>query len=232
MDMITISNGIYEWQGFRLAMDFAIAENTITAILGPSGAGKSTLLNIIAGFEALSTGHVILAGADHSTTKPAAKPVNFVFQDNNTFAHMSARDNVGLGVSPSLRLNANQWSGVDDALNKVGILHLTSRKPGDMSGGERQRIALARVLVRRKPILLLDEAFAALGPSLRADMLQLVKTLQIEQHLTVLMVTHQPEDAKAIADHVMFVSAGMVQSPTTVITFFKSQNPAIKTYLS
>ncbi len=231
MDMIGISNGVYEWKGFRLAMDFAVTKASITAVLGPSGAGKSTLLNIIAGFENLNAGRLTLDGADHTTTAPAQRPVSLVFQDNNTFAHMTARDNVGLGISPSLRLDAARWATVDNALSNVSIAHLALRKPGDMSGGERQRIALARVLVRQKPILLLDEAFAALGPSLRLEMLQLVKILKAEQSLTLLMVTHQLEDAEAIADHVMFVSDGVVHAPQTIREFRNSKDAAIRNYL-
>lgn len=231
MDMIGISNGIYEWQGFHLVMDFAVPKGSITAVLGPSGAGKSTLLNIIAGFENLASGRLVLDGADHTGTTPAQRPVSLVFQDNNTFAHMTARENAGLGVSPSLRLNATQWQKVDSALSKVGIAHLAQRKPGDMSGGERQRIALARVLVRQKPILLLDEAFAALGPSLRNEMLQLVKTLQAEQSLTIMMVTHLLEDAVAIADNVMFVSDGVVRAPQTLHKFQNAKDAAIRDYL-
>ncbi len=231
MDMINISNGAYQWQGFRLAMDFVLGRGSITAILGPSGAGKSTLLNIIAGFEPLHAGRLMLNGIEHTHTTPALRPVSLVFQDNNSFAHINARDNVALGISPSLRLNAKQWADVDEALTKVGIAHLALRKPGDMSGGERQRIALARILVRRKPILLLDEAFAALGPAMRSDMLQLVKTLQEEQQLTVMMVTHQPEDARAIAGHVIFVDAGIVNPPMAMQDFFKSTDPAIQKYL-
>lgn len=230
MDMIGISNGVYEWKGFRLAMDFAVTKASITAVLGPSGAGKSTLLNIIAGFENLNAGRLTLDGADHTSTSPAQRPVSLVFQDNNTFAHMTARDNVGLGISPSLRLDAARWATVDNALSNVGIAHLALRKPGDMSGGERQRIALARVLVRQKPILLLDEAFAALGPSLRVEMLQLVKSLKAEQSLTLLMVTHQLEDAEAIADHVMFVSDGVVHAPQTIREFRNSKDAAIRNY--
>lgn len=230
MDMIGISNGVYEWKGFRLAMDFAVTKASITAVLGPSGAGKSTLLNIIAGFENLNAGRMTLDGADHTSTSPAQRPVSLVFQDNNTFAHMTARDNVGLGISPSLRLDAARWATVDNALSNVGIAHLALRKPGDMSGGERQRIALARVLVRQKPILLLDEAFAALGPSLRVEMLQLVKSLKAEQSLTLLMVTHQLEDAEAIADHVMFVSDGVVHAPQTIREFRNSKDAAIRNY--
>jgi thiamine transport system ATP-binding protein len=231
MDMIAISNGVYEWQGFQLAMEFTVQKGSITAVLGPSGAGKSTLLNIVAGFENLNSGHLTLDGAEHTSTTPTQRPVSLVFQDNNTFAHMTARDNIGLGISPSLRLNATQWASVENALAKVGITHLAHHKPGEMSGGERQRIALARVLVRQKPVLLLDEAFAALGPSLRVEMLQLVKGLQAEQQLTILMVTHLLDDAVAIADHVMFVSDSIVRAPQTLQDFKNSKDAAIRNYL-
>jgi thiamine transport system ATP-binding protein len=231
MDMISISNGRYTWQGFALAMDFAIPQGSITAVLGPSGAGKSTLLNTIAGFEPLAAGIIRLAGSDHTTTHPSARPVSLVFQDNNTFANLTAADNVALGLAPNLRLTAEQSQLRDKALQQVGIAHLANRKPGAMSGGERQRIALARVLVRQKPILLLDEAFAALGPALRNEMLDLVRSMQQQKNLTVLMVTHQPEDAKRIADHIMFVDAGMVHPPVETSQFFGSKYAAITRYL-
>lgn len=231
MDMISIRHGFYDRAGFRLVMDFALHSTGITAVAGPSGAGKSTLLNVLAGFETLATGTITLAGADHSRSPPAKRPVNFVFQDNNSFAHMTARDNVALGLSTTLKLDAEAWAEVDAALESVGIAQLGNRKPGDMSGGERQRIALARVLVRQQPILLLDEAFAALGPSLRRDMLELVKRIQVERHLTVLMVTHQPEDAKLIADQVMFVAKGRVSTPMSVADFFASPDKDIVAHL-
>jgi thiamine transport system ATP-binding protein len=231
MDMITIHQGHYQRDGFQLTMDFTLAQSSVSAILGPSGAGKSTLLNIVAGFDHLQTGQVVLDGVDHTTTPPAAHPVNFVFQDNNSFAHLTARNNVALGVAANLRLSDLQWQSVDAALLNVGLATLADRKPGDMSGGERQRIALARVLVRKKPILLLDEAFAALGPALRHDMLRLVKSIQTERELTVLMVTHQPDDARRIADHVLFVGDSIVQPPQTVDDFFASANPSIQNYL-
>jgi thiamine transport system ATP-binding protein len=231
MDMIRIENGVYRYEDFQLSMDFAVGRGSFAAVLGPSGAGKSTLLNVIAGLEALQQGRVLLDDAEQTRVPPADRPVNFVFQDNNTFAHLSARDNVGLGLSPSLRLTDVQWNAVDAALQKVGIAHLSMRKPGEMSGGERQRIALARVLVRDKPILLLDEAFAALGPSLRRELLQTVKAIQMEKQLTVLMVTHQPDDARLVADRVMFVDGGKVHAPVATKRFFASRDAAIVSYL-
>jgi thiamine transport system ATP-binding protein len=231
MDMISIRNGFYDRDGFSLAMDFSVPPASITAVIGPSGAGKSTLLNIIAGFDHLQRGTLVLNGKEHGATPPADRPVNFVFQDNNSFAHLSARNNVALGIVPHLKLSHVQWLSVDHALEQVGIAHLAARRPGEMSGGERQRIALARVLVRPKPILLLDEAFAALGPALRKDMLDLVKQVQTRLGLTVLMVTHQPDDAKMIADQVMFVANGRVGAPQNVAAFFASDDHNVQQHL-
>jgi thiamine transport system ATP-binding protein len=229
--MIDIQNGIYEREGFGLNMSFSIAKGALVSIIGPSGAGKSTLLNIIAGFEELQSGHLLLNSEDATNTAPAMRPVSFVFQDNNSFAHLTARDNVGLGIAPSLRLTSQQWQQVDQALSRVGLAALAHKKPGDMSGGERQRIALARVLVRQKPIVLLDEPFAALGPALRKDMMQLVLELQAEQNLTILMVTHQPEDAQRLGGDVMFVDKGHVRAPVAAALLFNKPDADIKDYL-
>jgi thiamine transport system ATP-binding protein len=231
MDMIAISGGQYDRDGFVLDIDFSLQKNSFTAVVGPSGAGKSTLLNIIAGFESLKHGKIVLNGEPHDHSTPAERPVSFVFQDHNSFAHMTARDNVAIGMAPNLKLTHHDWQRVDAALESVGIGHLAERKPGEMSGGERQRIALARVLVRQKPILLLDEAFAALGPALRKEMLILVKRIQVERGLTVLMVTHEPTDAKLIADQVIFVADNVVHKPKALKAFFRTQEAAVQQYL-
>jgi thiamine transport system ATP-binding protein len=231
MDMIVMKAGYYARDGFSLTADFAIARESITALIGPSGAGKSTILNILAGFDHLQKGNVFLDGQLHNSTLPALRPVNFVFQDHNSFAHLTARQNVAIGVHPRLKLKPEQWRDVDNALHDVGIGHLTQRKPGEMSGGERQRIALARALMRHKPILLLDEAFSALGPALREDMLLLVQRLKTERQLTVLMVTHDPHDAKLIADQVMFVAEGQLREPEATPRFFKSKHQDVRRYL-
>jgi thiamine transport system ATP-binding protein len=133
-----------------------------------------------------------------------------ICQDNNVFAHLSVRNNVAIGLSPGLKLDAGQSAQVDGVLAQTGIAGLAQRKPSEISGGERQRIAIARALLRDRPILLLDEPFAALGPALRDDMLNLLTTLQKDRRLTVLMVTHQPEDAKQGADFTAFVDHGEI----------------------
>jgi thiamine transport system ATP-binding protein len=223
--------GHYAYEDFSLSMDFEIQRAELVAVIGPSGAGKSTLLAILAGFEKLSQGSVRIDGEDVSAKPSAQRPLSMVFQDHNVFAHLSAFDNVALGLSPSLSLNAQQTQAVQTSLERVGIGPLAQRLPGDMSGGERQRIALARVLVRDRPILLLDEPFAALGPALRRDMLKLVRELQKERNLTVLMVTHDPDDAMRIADRVMFVGDHLARPPIETAHFFATQDAAVRAYL-
>nr|WP_246273073.1 ATP-binding cassette domain-containing protein [Oricola thermophila] len=193
-----------------MRFDCAFAAGTITALVGPSGSGKSTLLNLIAGFETPQVGAIRFGIEDLTRAPVAERPVSMVFQENNLFAHLSVFDNVALGLSPRLRLKPDERGIVEDALASVGLSGYGARLPGQLSGGERQRVALARVVVRRKPVLLLDEAFASLGPALRADMLDLVASIQADRGMTTVMVTHFPEDARRIAPHTVFLAGGEV----------------------
>lgn len=230
--MINIENGFYRSGDFTLACDFDIKAESFCAVLGPSGAGKSTLLSVLAGFEALERGRIILDGVDVTGLPPDARPVSMVFQDNNVFPHLSVAQNVALGVSPSLRLSTAQGKSVAEALDHVQLTALAAKRPGEISGGERQRVALARVLVRAKKILLLDEAFAALDPGLRQNMMLRVVEIARLRKLTVLMVTHQPDEVRAAAaDHVMFIADGIVRAPVPTRSFFASKDGAVTTYL-
>jgi thiamine transport system ATP-binding protein len=230
--MIELRDIVYEDRGFRLTADCAVEAGSLTAVVGPSGAGKSTLLSLIAGFEHPQSGRILVEARDVTDLAPAERPVAMVFQENNSFAHLDAWTNVALGISPRLALDAAQSERVDAALARTGILHLRNRRPGEMSGGEKQRIAIARALVREKRVMLLDEPFAALGPALRRDMLELISGLRRERNLTILMVTHQPEDARMAASHVMFVDQGAVHPPVPVTTFFSNRSgAAVRNYL-
>jgi thiamine transport system ATP-binding protein len=208
--MIRLESVRFRYEDMEMRFDARFPAGSFTAVIGPSGAGKSTLLNLIAGFERPLSGRILIGGQDMTQTPPALRPVSMIFQDNNVFAHLSVRNNVAIGLSPGLKLDAGQSAQVDGVLAQTGIAGLAQRKPSEISGGERQRIAIARALLRDQPILLLDEPFAALGPALRDDMLNLLTTLQKDRRLTVLMVTHQPEDAKQGADFTAFVDHGEI----------------------
>ena len=216
----------FRYEDMLMRFDLAVEVGECMALIGPSGAGKSTLLNLIAGFEEPFSGRIKLLGADVTGWPPARRPVTMVFQDHNLFAHLTLFDNVALGIDPGLKLKNGDSARVDAALVEVGLVGLGQRKPEQLSGGERQRAALARALVRNRPLLLLDEPFAALGPKLRREMLDLVNALRRARGLTVLFVSHQPEDARHGADRVAFIQAGSVRRVASTAEFFAEPRSA------
>lgn len=196
--------------GFTLACDVAIAAGERVALMGASGSGKTTVLDLIAGFSAPASGRILFEGRDMTAEPPAARPVSMLFQSDNLFGHLDAFANVGLGISPALRLTSDDRRAVETALGEVGLAGKAARRPGELSGGERQRVAIARLLVRRKPLLLLDEPFASLGPALAADMLDLVSDVASRTGAAVLLVTHDPREALRFATRTIFLDAGGV----------------------
>lgn len=200
----------FDFEDMAMQFELAVPAGRLLALIGPSGAGKTTILNLIAGFEQPVAGAISIGGRDVTGLPSAERPVTMVFQEHNLFAHLDVATNVGLGISPALRLTAADRERVSAALARVGLEGFGSRLPGQLSGGERQRVALARVLVRDRPVLLLDEPFAALGPALRRDMLDLIAGIHKERGMTVLLVTHQPEDARRVASHTALVHAGRI----------------------
>lgn len=216
---------------FQLTADVSFKMGTITAVIGPSGAGKSTLLAALAGFLQPSAGRILWLDADLAGLSPGARPVSTIFQDNNLFPHLTIHENVGLGLRPSVRLSRADLAIVDGALDAVGLSGVGGRKPGALSGGQQSRAALARVMLANRPVVLLDEPFAALGPGLKDDMLDLVHTTLGAAGRTVLMVTHDPADAKRIADQTVFVADGRVTRPVATCDFFADPTAALAAYL-
>jgi len=211
----------------EFAFDVQFEPSAITALVGPSGSGKSTLLNLVAGFEMPQRGRVLIAGEDVTELPPHVRPVSMIFQENNLFAHLDLAANVGLGISPGLRLIAADRMRVGEALVRTGLAGKERRLPRELSGGERQRVALARALVRDRPVLLLDEPFASLGPALREEMLELIVSLQKEKSMTVLLVTHHPEDARRASRNLVFLESGRVAAAGRTSAFFSADGPEV-----
>jgi thiamine transport system ATP-binding protein len=222
----------FRYEDMQMRFDLHVADGECLAVVGPSGAGKSTLLSLIAGFERADSGAIRIAGQDVTRQHPSVRPVTMLFQDHNLFAHLDVAANVGLGIHPGLKLTAADRERVEAALAQVGLAGLAERLPSQLSGGERQRVALARSLVRDRPVLLLDEPFAALGPALRREMLDLVRALQAARKLTVLLVSHQPEDALYAATRTAFVHDGHVlQVGATRELLDGAAGPELRAYL-
>ncbi|MBP7003695.1 ATP-binding cassette domain-containing protein [Amaricoccus sp.] len=219
------------YDDWRLTADLALERGSATALIGPSGAGKSTLIAAIAGFLAPARGRILWEERDLTPLGPGARPITLVFQEHNLFAHLTAAQNVGLGLRPDLRLGRDGWARVEGALAAVGLAGMGNRRPAALSGGERSRVALARAILRDRPLLILDEPFAALGPALRDEMLDLVDRIRAEQGATLLMVTHQPADALRIAPQTVVVDDGRALPPAPTAALLADPPPGLAAYL-
>lgn len=208
--MLILNNLKTQYDGISMSFSLSMKAGERLAILGPSGAGKSTLLSLIAGFLPVSSGQLFLEGRDHTYTMPAQRPLSVLFQENNLFPWLNVAQNIGLGLDPGLKLNPCQKSQIKAIANEVGLQTHLTRLPGNLSGGQRQRVALARCLVRERPILLLDEPFSALDATLRKNILTLVARICKERNLTLLMVSHDREEAAQIASRAVHIVDGRV----------------------
>lgn len=216
----------------ELFFDCAIRQGEIVAITGASGSGKSTFLNVVAGFETPEAGAVEILGENVARRDPADRPVSVIFQEHNLFSYLDVATNIALGIDPALRLGVKERGKIAAALMRVGLEGFGKRLPPTLSGGERQRVALARALVRRKPVLLLDEPFAALDPGLRSGMISLLIDLHRQEGNTMLIVTHHPDDVRALADSVVFLDGGRVLLHESKAQFLDHiDSPAIARFL-
>jgi thiamine transport system ATP-binding protein len=229
--MLRLDQVVIEQDGFRLTADWAVPAGAKVAVIGPSGAGKSTLLSVIAGFLEPVAGQVTWQGRDLAGVAPGARPLSVLFQDQNLFPHLTVEQNLSLGLRPDLRLSAAEKQKVAQAMERVGLVGMGARKPAQLSGGQMGRAALARALLRARPMLLLDEPFAALGPALKAEMLDLVAQVAREGGASVLMVTHDPRDAQAFADLTVLVADGVAQAPVPTAAMFADPPAALRDYL-
>jgi thiamine transport system ATP-binding protein len=208
--MLIVDKCRLSYTDFEACYSLEVPDSELCAVVGPSGGGKTTLLHMIAGFETPFSGRLLLDSIDLLPLKPAKRPVALVFQEHNLFPHLTAEENIALGIRPSLRLAEQEWNLVRETVEAVDLEGLAKRKPDEMSGGQRQRVALARALASGRRLLLLDEPFGALDPGLRRSMIRLVDGLRKQRGMTVLMTIHTPDDVLDVADRMAFVADGEV----------------------
>lgn len=179
-------------------LSFTAAPGEITAVSGQSGAGKSTLLDLVAGFLTPSGGTLTLDGADLIPQPPEQRPVSILFQSETLFDHLSAGRNIALGL-PKHTPRATADQRIVAALAEVGLPGIEAQRAATLSGGEKQRVALARTLLRDRPVLLLDEPFSALDDGTRSAMRDLVRGLTERHRWITMLVSHHGDDIEALA---------------------------------
>jgi spermidine/putrescine ABC transporter ATP-binding subunit len=188
-----------------------IAEGEFLTILGESGSGKTTLLRILAGFEQPTSGEVWMSGERLDHQPPYRRRINTVFQHYALFPHMTVEQNVGYGLQIAKRPAEEIKTRVTEALAKVKMSAYAKSKPSKISGGQQQRIALARALVNEPRLLLLDEPLSALDANLRRQMQVELKALQREVGITFIFVTHDQEEAMVMSDRIALLRSGELE---------------------
>ncbi|WP_421696362.1 ABC transporter ATP-binding protein [Aestuariivirga sp.] len=192
-------------------VSLSLAHDSYTVLLGPSGSGKTTMLSILGGFIAPQQGRVLIKGEDCTAMAPAKRPTATVFQDYALFPHMSIGANVGFGLRMMGMARREREAQARAMLDVVGLSASFERKPHQLSGGQRQRVALARALVVQPAVLLLDEPLGALDLKLRRQMQDELKAIQRRVGTAFIHVTHDQEEAMALADHIVVMNHGRIE---------------------
>lgn len=187
-------------------INLEIEDGEIVSILGPSGCGKTTLLNLILGLTDADQGRIIFDGEDITSTPMEKRGFNIVFQDYALFPNLNVYKNITYGLRNNPGISTQEE--VEELINLLGLREHLSKRIDQLSGGQKQRVALARTLVMKPKILLLDEPLSALDGVIKESIKEKIKTIAREFHLTTIIVTHDPEEALTLSDHVMIINQG------------------------
>ena len=188
-----------------------VKEGEFLTILGSSGCGKTTTLRMIAGFETVTAGQIILQGEDVKDKKPNERDVNTVFQNYALFPHMNVKDNISFGLVEKKLPKSEIKKRVSEMLKLVRLEGMEHRMPSQLSGGQKQRVAIARALVNQPSVLLLDEPLGALDLKLRKQMQSELKHLQQRLEITFIYVTHDQEEALTMSDRIAVMNEGIIE---------------------
>nr|WP_260337765.1 spermidine/putrescine ABC transporter ATP-binding protein PotA [Pasteurella testudinis] len=215
-----------EYDGKAIINDFNLSINhgEFITILGPSGCGKTTILRLIAGFEELNGGQIILDGQDISQVPAEQRPVNTVFQSYALFPHLTIFENVAFGLKMQKVPSSEIKPRVLEALRMVQLEEFAERKPAQLSGGQQQRVAIARAVVNKPKVLLLDESLSALDYNLRKQMQNELKALQRKLGITFIFVTHDQEEALSMSDRIIVLRSGKLQQDGTPREIYEEPN--------
>ena len=210
--MLTLTNisKTYEHQPLLTNVSFSVEAGETVCLLGASGSGKSTLLRIIAGLESPAAGHVLWDGADLAPIPPHARDFGLVFQDYALFPHLTVFDNAAFGLRMRNLPKSEIQKRVAEVLDAVNLRGFESRRVTDLSGGEQQRVALARALATRPRLLMFDEPLGALDRSLKEDLLNELRAILHRTDIPAIYVTHDQEEAFAIADRILLLHEGTI----------------------
>ena len=208
--MLKVKKLKYKFDNTTFEFNFDLNSNDIVGVIGKSGSGKTTLFNLLAGFLKPNDGSIFLNDNDITYLKPPIRNISILFQDHNNFNHLTIFENIILGMDPDMKLTQNNLKIVKNIMKKVSLNIDLRKKVSDLSGGEQQRVSIARCLLRKKPLLLLDEPFNSLDPGLRKTLYEDVKKMSLNNRLMTLISSHLIEELKNVTDKFLFINKGKI----------------------
>jgi ABC-type Fe3+/spermidine/putrescine transport system ATPase subunit len=213
--MIELREVTRHWESFSLKVSCTVEEGEFLTLLGPSGSGKSTTLRILAGFETAESGTILLYGEDITERPPQTRQIGYVFQDYTLFPHLTVGENIAYGLRVLKATPREQQQRVDELLALVGLTGFGSREVHTLSGGEQQRVAVARAIAPRPRALLLDEPFSAIDTERRETLRDHLLRIQRELRLPTIFVTHSRAEALYLSDRIIIMRNGAVEDEGT-----------------
>ncbi len=192
-------------------INISVEKGELITLLGPSGCGKTTILRAIGGFNDIQSGDILIDGNSIINLAPEKRPTAMVFQSYNLWPHMSVYDNMEFGLKLRKVPKPERKQRIEEMLELVKMPGVGKKYPGQMSGGQQQRIAIARSLLLRPEVLLLDEPFSALDAKIRQQMREELRKIQTDLNITVVFVTHDQEEAMALSDRVIVMNKGTIE---------------------
>ena len=208
--MLKINKLKYKIENVSFEFDFELKSSQLVGVIGKSGSGKSTLFNLLSGFLKPKEGSIYFSDKNITNLKPFDRDISILFQDHNNFNHLTIFENIILGIDSDMKRTSNNLKLVRSIMKKVSLNIDIDKKVSNLSGGEQQRVSIARSLLRKKSILLLDEPFNSLDPGLRKILYEDIKTMSFSHKLITLISSHLIEELRNVTDKFLFIHQGKV----------------------
>ena len=208
--MLKINKLKYKIEKASFEFDFELKSSQLVGVIGKSGSGKSTLFNLLSGFLKPKEGSIYFSNINITNLKPFDRDISILFQDHNNFNHLNIFENIILGIDSDMKRTPNNIKLVRSIMKKVSLNIDIDKKVSNLSGGEQQRVSIARSLLRKKSILLLDEPFNSLDPGLRKILYEDIKTMSFSHKLITLISSHLIEELRNVTDKFLFIHQGKV----------------------
>lgn len=229
--MIIIKNIKYQFKNkFKINFSTNIKQGEKISIFGPNGSGKSTFINLIAGFTKINSGELIINNINYTKISSAYRPISIIFQENNLFYHLNVMQNIAIGINPKIKINKEEKNRIEKIADFLKLKKYLYFLPEELSVGQRKLVSIARVLLRKKPILLLDEPFSSIDFFTKKKIILLIIDFCKKNNITLIIVLHNFEEAKALTNRSFIIIKGKIYWDGDTLHLIKKYKSILNKY--